>query len=119
MLGFHHLRRKLLIVLVMAALCPMAGRQLVMLMVHAQRFYLNAEGSVSRSVRRSFGQTFLHQMNCQLLESVPKHSKPKSKVSAINSISKTVFFSRLTAKTAPAVLGENVYSSAGFIPLRI
>jgi len=119
MLKFNHLHRNLLVVLLMMALCPMAFQRLVTFFVPAQGFYLNADGSVSRSVRRSYGQTFLHQLNSQALENVRENVEPKSKNYVSQDFLKIRFVSQTSAKAASAVFNEKLCSSAGFIPLRI
>ncbi|SRR5665213_2115880 len=119
MLKFNHLRRNLLVILLMMTLCPMAFQRLAAVFVPAQGFYSNANGSVSRSVRRSYGQTFLHQLNSQALESVRENVEPKSKNYVSHDFPKIRFVSQTSVKTAPAVFNEKLCSSAGFIPLRI
>jgi hypothetical protein len=119
MLKFKHLRRNLLTFLMLAALCPMSLQRLVTIFVHAQGFYSNGEGSVSRSVRRSYGQSFLHQLNSQTLESIRENLEPKSKNYTLHDFPTMRFVTQVSVKTAPAVFNKKLCSSDGFIPLRI
>jgi hypothetical protein len=108
-----------MMVLLIATLFPLAGRQLVLLAVHASRVYINEEGSLSRSVRRTFGRSFLAQLNCQSLEPERKHLGLKTSVEASQPSVPVLFFSGITAPSAPNLFEQKFFSSAGFTPLRI
>ena len=119
MMKLNYFGHSLRIFLLMAALIPMAGRQWVMFIVPAQVVYSNAQGSVCRSLRRSFSRTFLHQLNCQALEKLSDRSKPKIKVAMTRDFSKTGPYSKKKLRQVHAVFGQNVFPSESSIPLRI
>lgn len=119
MMKLNRFRHNLLILLLAVALGPLIGRQLVMFIVPARVVYSNVEGSVSRSLKRSFSRTFLHQLNCQSLESAPKVSKPKPKVAFLRDFGRVVSCPKTVIGMPRAVFGQNVFSSEGSIPLRI
>lgn len=116
MLKFNHLRKNLLIFLLMTALCPMALQRLVTILVHVQGFYSNGTGSVSRSLRRSYGQSFLHQINSQALESVRENFELKSKNYISHDIPKIRFVFWVSVKTAPAFFAKSFVLLAASSP---
>ncbi len=119
MVKLNHFRHNLLVLFLATALGPLIGRQLVMFIIPARAVYSNVDGSVSRSVKRSFSRLFLHQLNCQSLEIEPKVTKPKPKAVFLQDFSGVVPCSRTVVQMPRAIFGQNVFSSEGSLPLRI
>jgi hypothetical protein len=112
--GFH---KNLLVFLVGAVLLPLACREMVMVIVRANANY-GVQGSIRRSSRQSFGKRFLSQLNCQSLQAGNKFTNFKPCASFSPSTPLSVSADRVTAKAAPAALGEGAFPAA-LTPLRI
>jgi len=118
MLKLNRLRGNLLVFLLMFALCPLVFRQLLTVFIQAEGCS-GPEVSVSHSARRCYGKVFLHQLNCQTLESVRENQEPKTEAGLLPKFPEIGFLCRLTAKTVSVVFAEKLSSSDGSIPLRI
>ncbi len=110
--------KKLLPLLVTAALVPMACRDLVLVMIHADKADGSPQDSLNHSGSRTFGRMFLHQLNCQSLEFREKFSGDHGGSAAQPGMESLAFFPQ-TPRPLGAPYERRSFAPTTPIPLRI
>lgn len=119
MMKFCRIRKTLLPFLVVAALVPMACRGLVMVFSHAQGFGANFSGSISRTTAKTFGRTFLHNLNSQSVEVGAKFSGDQPFLSRTTDTREALSFVWIARQTVIVDFRNPSNPSAASLPLRI